>query len=332
MELELTDYLRGWFVLRVMVFGLGALGTVYSCLLKNSGHEVFGLDREPVINKIKADGVRVEGIWGDHQAFLDTLTTDIWELADEKFDLVILTVKSYETEEAVKQIKALAGPDTYLLLAQNGYGNYKTAARYMPQDRIILGRIIFGAETIDWGYSKVTVIADDVLLGSPPHAVNNSYLEDLANIFSAAGIPTRACEEVMQYVWAKIIYNSALNPLGAILEVAYGELAADESCREIMNAVVGEIFAVLAAIGQPTPWPDAEAYLKAFYGQMVPSTVLHHASMLQDIKRGRRTEIDALNGAVAVLGAANGVDTPVNKTIVNVLKAKETLSQKPLPR
>jgi len=311
-----------------LVFGLGALGTVYACLLKKAGHEVAGLDREAVINKVKVNGVNVEGIWGEHQAHLDRLTTDIRELADEKFDLVILTVKSYETEETVKQIKELTGADTYLLLAQNGYGNYETAARHLSEDRIILGRVIFGAETLDWGHSKVTVIADDVLLGSPPHAVENSVLEQMAAAFRSAGIPTRACEDVMQYVWAKIIYNSALNPLGAILEVAYGELAANENCRQIMDAVVAEIFAVLAAIGQPTPWPDAQAYLNAFYGQMIPPTTMHHASMLQDIKRRRRTEIDALNGAVVVLGEANGVDTPVNRTIVNVLKAKEALNQK----
>lgn len=313
--------------MRVLVFGLGALGTVYSCLLKNSGHEVVGLDLEPVIHKIEANGVWVEGIWGEHQARLDKLATDITDLADENIDLIILTVKSYETEEAAKQIKSLAGPNTYLLLAQNGYGNYEAAIRHLPEDRVILGRIIFGAETIDLGHSKVTVIADDVLLGSPPHMVETLFLEKLAADFSSAGIPTRASEDVMQFVWAKIIYNSALNPLGAILEVAYGELAADRNCRKIMNAVVEEIFAVLSAIGQPTPWPDAQAYLSAFYGQMIPPTVMHHASMLQDIKRKRRTEIDALNGAVVMLGEANGIDTPVNRTIVSVLKAKEALNQ-----
>ena len=239
-----------------------------------------------------------------------------------------MTVKSYETEETVKQIKAVIGANTYLLLAQNGYGNYETAVRYLPEDRVILGRIIFGSETLDWGHSKVTVIADDVLLGSPPQAVEYSLLEEMAAAFKQAGIPTRACEDVMQYVWAKIIYNSALNPLGAILEVAYGELTGDENCRRIIEAVVTEIFAVLTAMGQSTPWPDASAYLQAFYEQMMPATASHHASMLQDIRRGRPTEIDALNGAVVALGAACGVDTPVNKTIVSLLKAKEALNRK----
>lgn len=314
--------------MRILVFGLGALGTVYSCLLKEAGHTVTGFDRAPVIDKVRTDGVRVEGIWGEHHTRLDRLTTDIAEIVKEEFDLVILTVKSFETEAAVKQIKNVIDDGAYLLLAQNGYGNYEAAARYLPEDRIVLGRVIFGAETIEWGHSRVTVIADDVLLGSPAHAVDESVLARLGSDFSHAGIPTRACTEVMQYVWAKIIYNSALNPLGAILEVAYGQLAADENCRRIMDAVVEEIFAVLAAIGQPVPWPNAQAYLDAFYGEMIPPTAMHHASMLQDIKRGRRTEIDALNGAVAALGETCGVDTPVNRTIISILKAKEALSQR----
>ncbi len=314
--------------MRVLLFGLGALGTVYSCLLKNLGHEVVGLDRQPVIEGIKDHGVRVEGIWGEHEAQLDELLTDIKELESSQFDLIILTVKSYETGEVCRQIRGLVGPNTYLLLAQNGYGNYEAASEHIPQERIILGRVIFGAETLEWGHSRVTVIADDVLLGSPTHLIDIAILEEYARLFSSAGIPTRASKEVMQYVWAKIIYNSALNPLGAILEVAYGQLAANENSKALMDEIIKEIFAVLEAIGQQTPWADANAYMQAFYGQMVPATVLHHASMLQDIQRGRRTEIDALNGAVVELGKAYGVPTPVNEVIVSILKAKEALRAK----
>lgn len=311
--------------MRVLLFGLGALGTVYSCLLKKMGHEIVGLDRAPVVEKIQENGVRVEGIWGEHHEHLDKLVTSVAELENEKFDLVLLTVKSYETREVAQQIKTLIGPDTYLLLAQNGYGNYEAAAEFISEERIILGRVIFGAETLEWGHSRVTVIADDVLLGSPAHLIDIGILEDWARIFNEAGVPTRASDEVMQYVWAKIIYNSALNPLGAILEVAYGQLAANANSKSLMDAIIEEIFAVLKAIGQATPWADAEAYKQAFYGQMVPATVLHHASMLQDIQRGRRTEIDALNGAVIELGRVYGVKTPVNEVVVSMIKAKEAL-------
>ena len=311
--------------MKILVFGLGALGTVYSCLLKNTGHEITGIDRESTVSSIRKQGVNVSGIWGEHSTYLDKEVSDSADLISEEFDLIILTVKSYETLEAASKIKDLMSQNTYLMLAQNGYGNYEAANRHIESNKIILGRVIFGAETIEAGSSKVTVIADDVILGSPKKLIESDVLGEFARIFSAAGIPTRFSEDVMKYVWGKIIYNSALNPLGAILEVNYGKLAELEESRQLMNGIVEEIFAVLSAIGQETLWPDASSYLQAFYGQMLPPTAEHHASMLQDIQRGRKTEIDALNGAVVKLGKQYGIDTPVNSFISSLLKAKELM-------
>jgi len=311
--------------MKIMVFGLGALGTVYSCLLKNQGHEVSGLDRDVVAEAVQSQGVKVSGIWGDHEARLDRILTAPDEMAGLDFDLLILTVKSYETASVMEQIARFVCPRAYIMLAQNGYGNFEAAAQWIPAERLILGRIIFGAETTGLGASKVTVIADDVVIGSPANLIANQVLEDFSLVFSSAGIPTRFSPEVMKFVWAKIIYNSALNPLGAILEVPYGKLADNPNTRTLMDNIITEIFQVLKAHGQDTPWPDAKAYREAFYGQMVPSTVLHHASMLQDIQRGRKTEIEALNGAVVSLGKKHGVATPVNEVIVSILKAKEEM-------
>ena len=190
---------------------------------------------------------------------------------------------------------------------------------------MILGRVIFGAETCDLGVSKVTVIADDVVLGSPKSLVDYQKVEEIARVLNDAGVPTRASDQVMKYVWGKIIYNSALNSLGAILEVNYGKLAEIEYSRILMDGIIGEIFDVLAASNQETLWPDAQAYQQEFYSKLVPITAAHHASMLQDIQRGRKTEIEALNGAVVELGKSLGVDTPVNRVITEMVKAKEAL-------
>lgn len=311
--------------MRILVFGLGALGTVYSCFLKKSGHQVVGLDRAAVISAIKEEGVRVTGIWSDHSAQLDGLVSDVREISQETFDLIILTVKSFDTAEAASRIASLVGPDTYVMLAQNGYGNFEAAADFIPIDRLILGRVIFGSETLAPGLAKVTVIADDVVLGSPQNLIAQAVLEKFAAVMSQAGIPTRFSDQVMKYVWGKIIYNSALNSLGAILEVNYGKLAEDEQAKMLMNCVISEIFDLLAAMGQETFWADAAAYQRDFYGQLVPATASHHASMLQDIQRGRRTEIAALNGAVVELGEKFQVSTPVNATIAALVKAKERL-------
>ena len=311
--------------MKILVFGLGALGTVYSCLLKEQGHQVSGLDREIVVKAIEQKGVHVNGIWGEHTQRLDEILTGINELAGKDYDLIILTVKSYETQAVARQIAQVTDPHTYIMLAQNGYGNFEAAAQFISPSRLILGRVIFGAETVELGMSKVTVIADDVVIGSPSNLIDAQVMEDISRMFNEAGIPTRTSNEVMKLVWGKIIYNSALNPLGAILEVPYGKLAENQHTRVLMDSVIEEIFAVLKAHGQETLWGDAESYRKAFYGQMIPTTALHHASMLQDIQRGRKTEVEALNGAVVKLGKQYGVKTPVNEVIISLLQAKEDI-------
>ncbi len=311
--------------MKILVFGLGALGTVYSCLLQKQGHEITGVDHQPVVKAIKQDGVQVTGIWGEHEAALNQLVCNLDELDEQVFDLIIVSVKAYETEEVARQLKNIITDTTYLILAQNGYGNFETASKHIPADQIILGRVIFGSETIGAGAARVTVIADDVILGSPGNLIDMEVLQQFADIFSQAGIPTRASNEIMRYVWGKIIYNSALNPLGAILEVPYGKLAEINFSKDLIDQVIEEIFAVLKAVGQTTMWENAAAYRKDFYSQLVPSTAAHHASMLQDIQRGRKTEIDSLNGAVVDLGQRYGVETPANRFITMMLKAKESM-------
>jgi 2-dehydropantoate 2-reductase len=152
-------------------------------------------------------------------------------------------------------------------------------------------------------------------------------VEKLAAVISLAGIPCRTSTEVMKYLWDKIIYNSALNSLGAILEVNYGKLADMEETRAIMDQAVHEIFAVLDAAGAELLWPDASSYLDNFYRRLIPITADHHPSMLQDIQRGRRTEIDALNGAICRLGREFKVPTPINLMITRLVKAKEQIAE-----
>ncbi|HEX3012267.1 MAG TPA: 2-dehydropantoate 2-reductase, partial [Syntrophomonadaceae bacterium] len=137
--------------MKVLVVGLGALGTVFSCLLKKQGHVVAGLDREPVAAAIKNNGVNVTGIWGEHSASLDEIYSDVKQIADKDFDLIILTVKAFNTAGVSAGISKIIGANTYVILAQNGYGNYQTAAENIAEEKLIQGRVIFGAETLEAG-------------------------------------------------------------------------------------------------------------------------------------------------------------------------------------
>ncbi len=312
--------------MNILVVGLGALGTVYSCLLKGKGHRVTALARSGAAEIIRERGVSVTGIWGSHGVKLDEVVSDTEALKERNFDLILLTVKSFDTAKTADQIKSLVSPGTYLVLLQNGHGNFEAAARYIPEENLILGRVIFGSETLDVGAAKVTVIADDVIIGSPVNLVGEALLERFSQAFNEAGIPTRVSDSVMKYVWGKIIYNSALNPLGAIFEVSYGELVENEYTKSIIDDVIREIFELLKLSGHETLWPDAQAYSNDFYTKMLPTTAAHHASMLQDILRGRKTEVDALNGAVVRLGEQYGLEMPVNRLITQMIKAKERFS------
>lgn len=315
--------------MNVLVVGLGALGTVYACLLKSQGHRVTALVKDRIAEEIKNQGITVSGIWGNHSAGLDQVAININDLANQHFDIILLTVKSYATKEVIQQIKCLIKPNTYLFLLQNGYGNFEIAAELVPEEQVVLCRVIFGAETIRPGQSKVTVIADDVILGSPKQLIPDHVLLDFAKIFSKAGIPTKFSSDVMKYLWGKILYNSALNPLGAIFAVNYGMLTESKSSRLLLEKIIREIFQLMEVSGHQTLWPNAEIYLKDFYGKMIPTTAAHHASMLQDIQLGRKTEIDALNGAMVELGKEYNLSMPVNEMLTLMIKAKEQLGSLP---
>ena len=176
------------------------------------------------------------------------------------------------------------------------------------------------------GRAEVTVIADDVRIGQPHAAVDPERVREIAAALTAAGIPTSYAENVEAILWDKILYNAALNSLGAVLECTYGRLAENAETRRIMNEVIDEIFLVARAHGISLNWTSPEEYREHFYARLVPPTAGHFPSMYYDVKAGKRLEIDALNGAIVKLAQEKGVPVPVNETVTGLIRAKEALS------
>ncbi|MDR1617137.1 MAG: ketopantoate reductase family protein [Syntrophomonadaceae bacterium] len=314
--------------MKILIYGLGAIGSVYAGVLAGAGHQVWAWDVADVIEEIKNREVKITGILGSHTSCLEQIVSSVDQLDNREFDLIMISVKAYDTKIAAQNIKSLLSKNNYVILGQNGYGNYEAASEAIPKENLIVARIIFGAETLRPGQARVTVIADDVTIGNPDKLIDEQKLEELAAIISAAGVPTKTVPDIMKSLWGKILYNSVLNPLGAILEVNYGALAADPGICSIMEQLIDEIFAVLKAEGQEMDWRSAEDYKSYFHRKLMPSTGGHFPSMLYDIKNSRRTEIDALNGAVSYLGAKHHVATPANDMVIKLLKAKEQMALK----
>ncbi|KPL08669.1 hypothetical protein AMJ85_08245, partial [candidate division BRC1 bacterium SM23_51] len=251
--------------------------------------------------------------------------------AGEQFDAVFLSVKSYDTEPAMAQlIEARLEGEPPVVSLQNGLGNIETIARFVGAGRTIGGRVIFGVELVEPGHCRVTVYAEEVMLGAfERDAVPRETIETLAATLKEAGIPTLATDRIHAYIWGKILYNCCLNPTATLLGTHYGELAEHEQTRAIVQQVVREIYAVAAARGIDLLQPTGDAYLDLLFGRLIPATYDHHPSMLQDIRAGRRTEIDAMNGAVARYGRESAVPTPTNELLTLLIKALERPSRRP---
>ena len=141
---------------------------------------------------------------------------------------------------------------------------------------------------------------------------------------TSSGINCELTYEVGKYLWAKMLYNCALNPLGAILDVNYGKLTENQYTKDLMDSIIDEIFEVINASGYETLWDSSEEYKELFYSKLVPDTYEHYSSTHQDIKRKIKTEIDSLNGKVISLGDAYDVDVSTNKIIYKLIKAIES--------
>lgn len=309
--------------MNIVIVGLGALGTTFATLLKKSGHSVFAITKDRYLSALSEKKVSMFGIWGEHEAVLDGVFADIGPLRNNAVDIILLTVKSYDTEQAMAMLAPLVQGDTVVISAQNGYGNYEAVAHAVGKSHALLARIIFGARLVEPGRAEVTVIADKIRIGQPEGAILQDKVVRLAAEIDKAGVPTAYAADVNEILWDKILYNCALNPLGALLECNYGNLASNSYTRQLMNSIIREIFEVTRAHSIKLHWSDPAGYIDHFYGKLLPPTKDHYPSMYYDMRAGKKVEIDALNGAIVRLGSERGVLVPVNETITHLIKAKE---------
>lgn len=309
--------------MRVLIVGAGALGSVFGCLLRDKGHEVGLLEPSSRLDDARELGLRVSGLFGEHACAGFALYSSHLDVPADYYDLVLITVKSFHTAEAAKQIAPKVGENALVISLQNGLGNYETIRDEVGEHRALAGRVIFGARMIERAHAEVTVYAEPVMIGSPVNAVDMARLDEIARAFSDAGIPAQATGEISKFIWSKMLYNCSLNPLSALLNVPYGRLLDSEATKNLMRQIVDEMFAVARAAKIELFWTEPEEYIELLFGKLVPDTAAHFASMAQDLQAGRRTEIEALNGAIVRLGEESGVDCPVNAQLTQRMRAAE---------
>jgi 2-dehydropantoate 2-reductase len=309
--------------LRILIMGAGSIGSVVGGLMAKAGHHITLVGRDRHMNAINERGVRITGIWGEHCVRALRAQSTLNGLEHANFDLILITVKSYDTQAAAEAIAPLVHENTLVCAYQNGLGNAETIARTVGWERTIAARPIYGVRVLDPGQVVVTVIATPTAVGAFHEKTSLDRVRGIAEAMNAAGLPTVYTGEIATVLWAKVAYNCALNPMSALLDVPYGGLLETDHTRNIMKEIVAELYAVGKAMNVPLKPGTADAYVAYLFNELIPPTAAHYASMHEDLSRRRRTEIDSLNGAIVRFGEARGIHCPVNTLLTRLVRARE---------
>lgn len=310
----------------VLIIGAGAVGVAIAASLASEKMEVAVLSASRTADAIEKNGVKRCGIFSE--ITIPAGVVKVYRTYEEiktGFNYVIISSKTMANAEIAARLAAnrdIIAENGKIVIFQNGWGNNDEYLKHFDKSEVYNARIITGFQRVTPENSKVTVHTAPILLGSL-YGADNEVMAPLANAINLSGIPSEVSADIGKALWAKMLFNTTLNPLGAILNVSYGELSESEHARMIMNSLIEETYAVLAAEKYETFWKTADEYKEVFYGKLVPDTYKHRSSTLQDIEKKQKTEIDTLNGCIIRLAKKNGIDVPTHNMIYKLIKAIE---------
>ena len=303
--------------MKICVLGAGSLGSVVGGRLAAGGNEVFLVNR----NRDFCDAINESGLILQSEAGNSVVrplaTTDVSSLG--VVDLAIVLVKSYDTRDALKAARNLFGPDTVVMSLQNGLGHEDIIAEVVGRDRVIAGKTYVGGQVLAPGRVSSTTAGRETIIGELDGTIS-ARVKSIADTFEKAGLKTDISSNVLGVIWDKLLVNVATGALSGVTRLPYGKLYAVPEIEACGVAAVLEAMTVARAKGivLATVNPK-DAWLKA--GAGLPAEF--KASILQSLDKGRRTEIDFINGAVVRAGLETGVPTPVNTTLVACIKGIE---------
>lgn len=313
--------------MKLLLVGCGAVGLAVASALYAAGEGPDLVARGETREAILQNGLARVGALGE--ARIIPARVRVYEAVRETpggYDAVLVAVKATAAAEIAAQLAGHAGllaPQGRVVLLQNGYGAEQPYLSAFEKERFVQASISIGFAREAASVSRVTVFSAPIHLGSLYG--DQTLVAGLAAAIAAGGIPCETDADIGRAIWAKMLYNVSLNALGAVLGASYGQLESSPHAVLLIRAAIEETYAVMRAGGFSAYQPDAAAYEKVFFEQILPPTHAHRASTLQDVEAHRKTEVDALNGVIVRLGERFGVPTPVNRTLLDLVHAKEDL-------
>jgi 2-dehydropantoate 2-reductase len=299
--------------MKAAVLGAGAVGCYFGGMLARAGHAVTLIGRPLHVEAMRRSGLRFEAKTFDERVPVEASTDPA---AVGGAALVLFCVKSTDTEAAAAQIAPHLDAGALLVNLQNGVDNTERIQARVPCT-VIPAAVYAATEMAGPGHLRHHG-RGDLVIGAVDERTPGSSLEKIKSLFGAAGVPVLISDNVAGELWAKLVANCAYNALSAITQLPYGRMIQGPGVREVMRDVVEETLAVAKASGvRMAPDVLARTY------RIADAMPTQYSSTAQDLRRGKRTEIDHLNGYVVRRGEALGLATPANRALHALVKLLE---------
>ena len=297
--------------MKFLVVGPGAMGCLFAARLKLSGNEVVLLDNDSQrAQRISEQGISVTGVSGDYSVPVPVI------VGDHPFrpDVIMICVKSNHTREAGESTSSFAGPDTMVVTLQNGLGNIETLAAIFGPEKVLGGVTAQGATLLGEGRVRHAGQGETAI---GPRGHGEISTQSLVSLLNGAGFQTRLADNVDVLIWGKLVINVGINALTAITRLKNGRIPMVNGTRRIMEEAVGEAVRVAQAKGISLPYEDPLSKVLA----VCEATAENVSSMLQDVLKGKLTEVEMINGAIVREGNRLGIHAPVNRTLTYLVQA-----------
>ncbi len=303
--------------MKTAVLGAGAMGSVVGGLLANAANKVVLVDiAAKTVEKINLEGLKLETKSGDRQTIHVSATTDPGSLGP--MDLIIVFVKCYHTEQAIRNASAMIGPHTTILSLQNGWGNSTTIANIVGLERLLVGVSYHSATVLAPGH-VLHAGQGNTFIGEMD-GKDSTRLNDIAAMFNDAGLKTIPTQSITREIWSKLALNAVTLPTSAVIRITAEKLVRTDEMKHLMSELLKETVAVAVAEKIELNFDERWNAITGLLDKLAQNT---KGSMLQDVEQGRRTEIDVINGAVINVAQKHGISTPYNRAMFCLIKALE---------
>ena len=302
--------------MNILIVGAGAIGSLIGARLSQTQATVilFSTDR-PHMEAVRESGLKVEELDGTLRTYALNACFEIENLPRNP-DLALILVKSYATREALSFVRPVCSPSTVFLTLQNGIGNWEQIAEVVGEKSVLAGSTAQGSTLLGPGLIRHGGNGP-TYIGEPGGAVSER-VEHLVGLFRQAGLAAEPSDKVQSLIWQKLIVNVGINAITALTGIKNGSVAEMAEAAAVCGAAVSEAVLVAGANGFPMGADAVERVLS-----VARATARNRSSMGQDVDRKKRTEIDAINGAIVRFARQAGIPAPVNETLTSLVKVLE---------